>query len=427
MEGALSDVRVVEFAQVVAVPVGGMLLRALGAEVIKVEPPAGDSSRVLRPTGVADFGRLFVVHNRGKRSICLDLTHPRAAEVIEPLVASADVVTASFKRSDLPRYGLTYEQLRAVKPDLVYMENTPYGPEGPMAEMGGYDPVAMGLAGVAFQSNSELRGAPKVTVPAFADFGTGFLAALGVVAALRHRDRTGEGQKVETSLLSTAMVYSSQSSNWIEQLDRERVARLESDLAEARERGEGFADQQRRWWRSFQPGNAGNINFRYYRCADGFISVGCLSPGLAAKLRDALGVTDPRRQPGWDRDAPDAEQRVVEWVEGVEARFEAKTCAEWLDFLRSHGLPCGPVNYSEQALDDEQVAANGYVTELEQPGLGPMRSYAPPLRLSASPVDPLDAPAPEIGADTVDLLADIGLDDDAVASLEADGVVRSPD
>ena len=339
-------------------------------------------------------------------------------------MASADVVTTSFKASDLPRYGLTYEQLRAVKPDLVYLENTPYGPEGPMSDMGGYDPVAMGLAGVAFQSNSDLRGAPKVTVPAFADFGTGFLAALGVVAALRHRDRTGEGQKVETSLVSTAMVFASQSGNWIEHLDRDRIDRLEQELAEARAEGDGFAEQQRRWWRSFQPGNAGNINFRYYRCADGFISVGCLSPGLAAKLRAALGVTDPRREPGWDRDAADAEDKVVAWVEGIEARFAEHTCAHWLDFLRSHGLPCGPVNYSEQAIDDEQIAANGYVSELDQPGLGPMRAYGPPLRLSASPVGRLDQPAPGVGQHTGDVLTDIGLDEATVASLIDDGVVR---
>ncbi|MEL7206655.1 MAG: CoA transferase, partial [Actinomycetota bacterium] len=382
-----------EFAQVVAVPVGGMLLTALGADVIKVEPPGGDSSRVIRPTGVEDQGRLFVVHNRGKRSLCLDLTHERAAEVIEPLVASADVVTTSFKRTDLPRYGLTYEQLKARKPDLVYLENTPYGPEGPLADMGGYDPVAMGLTGVTYQASSELRGAPRLMVPAFADFGTGFLSALGVVAALRHRDLTGEGQKVETSLVATALVYSSQSSNWVDALDPDRVAALDADMAQARADGETFAKQQERWWRSFRPDDAGNISFRYYRCADGFISVGCLSPGLAARLRQALDVVDPRSDDGWNPDHPEAEKRITAWVEDIEARFAAETCDHWLEFLRSHDLPCGPVNYSEQALSDPQIEANGYISDFDQPGLGAMRAYAPPLRLSASPIDPLASPA----------------------------------
>ncbi len=422
MSGALADVRVIEFAQVVAVPVGGALLAGLGADVIKVEPPSGDSSRFIRPTGSKDQGRLFIVHNRGKRSISLDLTHERAKEVIEPLVASADVVTTGFKRSDLPRYGLSYEQLSAIKPDLVYLESTPYGPKGPMADMGGYDPVAMGLTGAAFQAASDLRGAPKTMVPAFADFGTGFLAALGVVAALRHRDLTGEGQKVETSLVATAMVYSSQSSNWIDSLDVERVAKLSATMAEAQAEGATFAEQQRLWWRSFRPDNAGNATFRYYRCADGFISVACLSPGLIARFYRAMDLFDPRQAKEWDDQAADAEEKLLDWVTAIEKRFEAETCSHWLAFLAENGIPCGPMNTSEQALDDPQIKANDYLSDFDQPGLGPMRSYAPPVRLSGSPTEPL-GPAPAKGADTGDILTDIGLDDAAVEDLFAAGVL----
>ncbi|MGF1598852.1 MAG: CaiB/BaiF CoA transferase family protein [Acidimicrobiales bacterium] len=422
MSGPLSDVRVVEFAQVVAVPVGGMLLAALGADVVKVEPPTGDSSRLIRPTGARGQGRLFLVHNRGKRSVGIDLAHPRAAEVVAPLVASADVVTTSFKRSDLPRYGLTYEQLRTVRPDLVYLENTPYGPAGPMADLGGYDPVAMGLSGVAWKANAELRGAPRLMVPAFADFGTGFLAALGVVAALRHRDRTGEGQKVETSLVATALVYSSQSSNWIDGVDDARVAQLDETLAATRETGAAFAAQQDVWWESFRPGNTGNVYFRYYRCADGFISVGCLSPGLNARFRAALDITDPRLDGDWDQAAFDAEDRLLAFVTSVEDRFAAGSCDDWLTHLRRHGIPCGPVNTPEQALDDPQITANDYVTAVDQPGVGRFRAYAPPLRLSATPIDDL-GPAPAVGADTSDVLTDLGFDPDRIADLEAAGVV----
>ncbi len=422
MSGPLADVRVIEFAQVVAVPVGGALLAGLGAEVIKVEPAAGDAARLIRPTGATGRGRLFLVHNRGKRSLALDLGHDRAREVIEPLVASADVVTTGFKRSDLPRYGLTYEDLSAIKPDLVYLESTPYGPNGPMADMGGYDPVAMGLTGAAFMAAGDVRGAPKTMVPAFADFGTGFLAALGVVAALRHRDLTGEGQKVETSLVATAMVYSSQSSNWIHGVDEERVEQLDAELAAAHQAGAGFAEQQAHWWRSFRPDNAANTTFRFYRCADGFISVACLSPTLVRRFFEAMDITDPRRSPGWDPDAPDADERVVEWVAGVEAVFAAQPCGHWLDHLRSHGVPCGPVNTSEQAVDDPQVVANGYVTDFDQPGVGGMRSYAPPVRLSSSSSAPL-GPAPAVGADTDDVCDELGLAPGVVAELRDAGVI----
>ncbi|MDH3683537.1 MAG: CoA transferase [Acidimicrobiia bacterium] len=422
MSGALADVRVIEFAQVVAVPVGGALLAGLGAEVIKVEPLAGDASRLVRPTGSKGQGRLFIVHNRGKKSVGLDLTHERAREVIEPLVASADVVTTGFKRADLPRYGLTYGELSAIKPDLVYVESTPYGPAGPMADLGGYDPVAMGLSGVAFQAASELRGAPKTMVPAFADFGTGFLTALGVVAALRHRDLTGEGQKVETSLLATAMVYSSQSSNWIERLDNDRADRLAVQLAAAQTEGAPFAEQQALWWRSFRPDNHANATFRYYRCVDGFISVACLSPGLVARFHRALEVSDPRHRDGWDPRAPGADEELIDWVTSIESTFAKQPCEFWLRHLTEHGVPCGRVNTSEQAVDDPQVVANGYLSDFDQPGLGPMRSYDSPVRLSGSPTPPL-GPAPAVGADTGDLLADLGLGAEHVADLRLAGVI----
>ena len=422
MSGPLQDVRVVEFAQVVAVPVGGGLLAGLGAEVIKVEPASGDAARLIRPTGSKGQGRLFLVHNRGKRSIAIDLAHERAREIVEPLVASADVVTTGFKQTDLPRYGLTYEELSAIKSDLVYLENTPYGPAGPMADMGGYDPVAMGLSGAAFQAAADVRGAPRTMVPAFADFGTGFLGALGVVAALRHRDLTGEGQKVETSLVATAMVYSSQSSNWIDGIDDERVAELDADLADAQASGAGFAEQQERWWRSFRRDNVGNATFRYYRCADGFISVACLSPVLVRRFYEAMDLTDPRRGAGWDPDAPTADDELLAWVTGIEATFAAETCAHWLDHLRAHGVPCGPVNTAEQAVDDPQVTANGYLTAFEQPGVGRMRSYAPPVRLSASDPEPL-GPAPAVGADTDAVCDELGLSSSTVADLRAAGVV----
>jgi crotonobetainyl-CoA:carnitine CoA-transferase CaiB-like acyl-CoA transferase len=423
MSGALADVRVVEFAQVVAVPVTGMLLRALGADVVKVEPPSGDASRLIRPTPTKGQGRLFLVHNRGKRSIGLDLTHERAGEVIEPLVAAADVVTTGFKRTDLPRYGLSYDDLVAIKPDLVYLENTPYGPKGPMADMGGYDPVAMGLTGAAFQAAADVRGAPRTMVPAFADFGSGFLGALGVVAALRHRDRTGQGQRVETSLVHTAMVYSSQSANWIDGLDDDRVAELSADLARAQAAGAGFAEQQERWWRSFRPDNAGNVYFRYYRCADGFISVGCLSPALNARFRAALDLTDPRHRESWDPASPTANDELAVWTAGVETRFAARSCQHWLDHLRSHNIPCGPVNTSEAALSDPQILANHYLSETDQPGVGHLRAYAPPLRMSASPVDPLAVPAPSLGGDSAEVLRDVGLGDDTIADLFHAGVL----
>ena len=179
--GALADLRVVEFAQALAVPYCGKILGDLGATVTKIEPPRGDTYRLQGRTHVPHEGREFPINNRGKRSVCLDFTKPEARTVIDALVRDADVVLVSMKGTDLPRFGLDYETLRAVNEQVVYLQNSPYGSEGPLATEGGYDVVAMGLAGMSalLAAPDDSGDAPLMVRPALADIVTGMLAASG--------------------------------------------------------------------------------------------------------------------------------------------------------------------------------------------------------------------------------------------------------
>lgn len=421
-DGPLADVRVLEFAQVMAIPTCGALLADMGAEVIKVEPPYGDSFRLHLRTGVPGEGKGYAIFNRGKRGLCLDLTHDQARPVVERLVRSADVVLVSLKASDLPRYGLDYERLRSIRPQLIYLENTPYGPEGPYSRDGGYDVVVQGMSGTGAITSAPVEGAPRFVRPAYSDMGTGFLSALAVVAALRHRDRTGQGQRVHTSLLATAIALGANLLHRFEELDGPAWGELENGLRELRAEGAGFAEQQALYYRKLQVQGEGNVYFRHYRTRDGFVSVGCLSPALAERFRKATGVEDPRRRPDYDPEAPGARDALEAMVRETEKLFARYTTAEWIDRLRAAGVPCGPFNFPTEVFSDPQVRANDYLVALEHPALGRYETFAPPLRMEASTVE-VRGPAPALDADTDAILGELGYAREEIDLLRREGAV----
>lgn len=420
--GPLAGVRVLEFAQVIAVPMCGLLLADLGADVIKLEPPRGDTFRLHQATGVRGEGRGFVVFNRGKRSVCLDLGHPDAREVVERLMRHADVALLSLKAADLPRYGLEYARVSAWNPRLIYLENTPYGPRGPYGEDGGYDVVVQGMSGLGAITASDVGGSPRQIRPAYADMGTGFLSALAVVAALLHRDRTGEGQRVETSLLSTAITLAGNIVHHFPALDAPVWQAFADELARLREDGAGFGAQQALFYRTVQATGIGNIYFRHYRTRDGFVSVGALSPGLYERFRRATGLEDPRRRKGFEAATPEGYDALTAMVRSAEDLFRTRDSADWIRHLRAAGVPCGPFHFPTQVFDDEQVRANEYLVELEHPSLGRYETFAPPIRLSESPAR-AERPSPPLDAHTDEVLAELGLSEERIAKLRAAGAV----
>lgn len=419
--GPLAGVRVIEFAQALAIPAAGLLLADMGADVVKVEPPTGDAIRHTMEPILPGESKGHTLLNRGKRCLCLDVTDPRSRPVIERLVRSADIVLTSFKPADLPRYGLTYEDLRVMRPDIIYLEHQPLGSKGPLGGGPGYDVIVQGLSGVAVIAARTRDGVPVNIRPAFNDMGTGFLSALAVVAALRHRDLTGEGQRVETSLLGTATTLANQLVSWFAATDPPRDERFSAEIAEARARGAEYDEQRGIWEQNYLKGGFANIYFRHYRTADGFVSVGCLSPGLNARFRAAVGVRDPREEPGFDLSAEANRERLALLVRETEAIFASRTTAEWVTGLQAGGVPCGPFNFPPDVFHDPQLLENGYIIELEHPLFGAYKTFGPPIVMDKTPLA-VQGPPPLLDQHTDEVLAELGFSPDERAALRASGV-----
>ena len=232
----LEGIKVVEFAQNLAIPACGRILAAMGADVVKVEPPGGDAMRATAGLGPRE-SRAFAQINPGKRGMAIDLRSSKASPVVDALFRWADVALVAFKGSDLVRYGLDWDHARLVNPRLIHLTHTPFGPRGDDAEVGGYDALVQAVSGMGFLMNRTENGTPVATRPAVNDAGTGIASVAGVIAALRHRDHTGEGQRVDTSLLGTAMSLSLGTHGFFEMTDVERTAELEVQMAAAREAG----------------------------------------------------------------------------------------------------------------------------------------------------------------------------------------------
>jgi formyl-CoA transferase len=323
--GALDGVKVLELAQALAVPFAGVLLADMGADVVKVEPPAGDGIRHTMEPILPGESKGYTLINRGKRAICLDVSRRESRPVVEALVRWADVVMVSLKPADLPRYGLTYEAMVTVNPRIIYLEHVPLGKQGDFGREPGYDVIVQGLSGTSVITAREREGVPVNIRPAFNDMGTGAFSALGIVAALRHRDQTGEGQRLETSLLGTAMALGNQLLSWFAATDPPSDEQFFADITAARARGAAFAEQRAIWEDRYLRGGLGNVYFRHYRTLDGFVSVGCLSPQLNARFRTVTGVHDPRTEAGFDLGSEEGRARMKTLVVEAEAVFAART------------------------------------------------------------------------------------------------------
>lgn len=420
--GALAGIRVLEIAQALAVPFAGILLADMGADVVKVEPPGGDGIRYTMEPIVPGESKGFTLVNRGKRGICLDVTRAESRPVLERLARWADVVMVSLKPADLPRYRLRYEDFAAINPRVVYLEHVPLGKRGPFGGDPGYDVVVQGMSGTAVLTARERDGAPMNIRPAFNDMGTGAFSALGVVTALRHRDLTGEGQRIETSLLGTSMALGHQLLSWFGVTDAQKDGPYREEMAEARARGDGFADQRAIWERHYVRGGYANIYFRHYRTKDGFVSVGCLSPQLNARFREVTGVLDPRTEPGFDLGAAEGYDRLTQLVRETEDLFATRTTTEWVTVLRTGGIPCGPLNFPPDVFHDPQLVENGYVVDMEHPLLGPYKTFGPALQMDATPVR-VGASAPQLDEHTDGVLGELGFDTGEIGALRAAGVV----
>ena len=417
--GILDGIKVLELAQNAAIPHCGRLLAGLGADVVKVEPPGGDAMRLLAQLGPME-AKGYAVINPGKRSIAVDLAAQGAGEVIDALFRWADVALVAFKGPDLDRFGIGWDHARTVNPRLVHLTNTSFGPEGPDADEGGYDALVQGRSGVGFIMNRSAGGVPLPTRPAVNDFGTGMFSAFAVLAGLRHRDRTGEGQRIDTSLLGTAISLGTAVLGRFDAVDTETLAEFAEDLELMRSAGVDFDTQRESYEDRVQAGQgAFRLYFRHYRTADGLISVAGLSAGLFTKFHQVTGLPQVDRS---DHSAPG----FLAVVDAAEELFSTRTTAEWLETLRAVGYPCSPYNLPYEALDDPQVRANDFVVDLEHPVFGTYTTTGMPVRFEKA-ASGVSGPSPTFATHTMEVLAEAGLERRRVAELTAAGIVIDGD
>ena len=395
MQHALNGIRVLDVTQVMAGPYCAMLLCDLGADVVKVEtPPHGDASRRMAGARGTDSPAFNAV-NRGKRGLVVDMKTGRGRDVVVRLARAADVFVENARPGVMGRMGLGYADLRSANPGLVYASISGYGQTGPHGSRGGFDLVAQGVAGI-MSVTGESGGPPvKAGIP-LTDLGAGLFAAIGILAALQHRARTGEGQHVDTSLVEAGVALSV----W--------------------EATEFFASG-----RAPQPmGSAHRMSAPYQAlaCADGYITIGAANDRLFERLCSLLGHPEWSSDPEYADDTARVANRQA-LAERIEAVTKLRPRGHWLALFEDHGVPCGPINSYADVFDDEQIAARGMVVETDHPTLGRLRTLGSPLKMSRTPPQP-GRPAPLLGQHTDDVLREAGYAPADVAALRAAGVVR---
>ena len=422
MPGPLEGIKVLEFTQIIAGPFGGMLLADMGADVIKVEPMEGEPWR-LALQFIPGESKTYMSLNRGKRSLPLDLTKKEAVGIVYEMIPEIDVVIVNA-RPDVPaNLGIDYETLSSINPRLIYCDNTAFGRRGPDSYRPGYDLIIQAMSGLMAAEGKIRNGVPQlITSTAVADFTTGVAIAWGVCAALFHRERSGQGQRVDTSLLASGLAVQTGGFMEVESVDREdREAFLEV-LEAMREAGAPYSEIDQQQQEMMNPFRRGSIYYRTYQAKDGALAVACLSDRLRKRVADVLEIDDPRFQPGYDPMSPQVLDLSDELVERAEELFLERTVEEWLDIFDSVGVPAGPVRYIQELLQDEQVRGNGLVVDLEHSLAGPVKMVGPMIQMSETPLEARSA-SPALGEHTEEILDAMGYSESQIEVLKGNGVV----
>jgi len=402
MAGALDGLRVIDLTRVVAGPLCAQMLGDLGADVAKVERRGdGDDLRALGPPFVqgSEDSTYFVSLNRNKRSVSVDFAKPEGAAILKRMAAQADVLIENFRPGTLARYGLGYEDLRAVNPRLIYCSVTGFGQSGPYAGRSGYDFVAQAMAGL-MEVTGEADGMPgggpqRVGVPV-ADMFTGFAATVSILAALRHRDATGEGQTIDVNLFETmTSLMQAPMSSW---LNAGRIfPRSGNDSPVA-------------------------VPYGVFEGSDARFVIGVLNDREFVRLAEALGHPEWSDDPRFRRARDRVEHRVA-LLDRMRTLLKTRPRAEWLAKLEEAKITSGPINTAEDVEADPHIAARGMIREIPHHAGGTVRVVTSPLHLSATPPE-IRHGVPAPGGDTDAVLAEFaGMDAAEIAAARKAGIV----
>ncbi len=394
-KGPLDGMKVIELAHVMAGPVCGLMLADMGAEVIKVEKPTGDDTRRAVPPEIAGESASYMMVNRNKRGIVLNLKDSRAVAILKKMLATADVVLENYRKGTMERLGLGYEELRRANPGLIHAGISGFGRTGPYAERGGFDLIAQGMSGL-MAITGEGPGRPPVKVGApVSDITAGILMAMGVSAAYAHRLRTGEGQRVDTSLFEAAITQT----YW------------QSAIAFATGTSPG------------PMGSAHPLNAPYqaFRTADGWINIGAANQTNWERLVRLIGAPELNDDPRFAANAGRM-ANLAALTETLTAIFRRKSTGEWLELLEDGGFPAGPVLSIAEMHADPQTRAREMVVMTDHPVAGRVETLGPPVKFDRTPGG-IRCPAPTLGQHTREVLAGYGYGEAEIEGFIAAGVV----
>jgi len=395
--GPLAGIKVIELCHVMAGPACGVMLADMGAEVIKIEKiPGGDDTRRTVPPKIGDEAASFLMMNRNKRGIAVDLKTEDGKRVVRRLLKDADVVTENYRRGAMERMGLGYETLKAGNPRLIYCAISGFGRSGPYADRGGFDLIAQGMSGL-MSITGEGPGRPPVKVGSpVTDITAGILAAMGILAALHARERTGEGQMVDTSLFEAgiALTY------W------------QSAIALAT----GVA-----------PGPMGsahplNAPYEAFETSDGWITLGAANQTTWLRLVELLEQPQLAQDPRFAESSGRIQNRIA-LAETLAPGFRKRSSAEWLAALERAKIPAGPVLDILQMQTDPQTLARDMVVEAEHSKLGPVKTLGAPVKFSATPGG-VRRGAPVFGEHTREVLREHGFADAEIDRMAQAGAIQ---
>jgi crotonobetainyl-CoA:carnitine CoA-transferase CaiB-like acyl-CoA transferase len=402
MKGALSGLRVLDLTRVLAGPWATQMLADFGAEVIKIEKPGeGDDTRgwgppfLTNPDGSRGDAAYFQAANRGKHSVCIDMTKSQGQDILRQLAAKSDIVIENFKVGGLKKYGLDYGSLKVVNPRLIYCSITGFGQSGPFANRAGYDFMIQGMAGVMSITGAP-EGEPQKIGVAFSDIFAGLHAVIGIQAALFHRERTGEGQHIDISLLdSQVAVLANQALNYL--VGGNIPKRL---------------------------GNAhpNIVPYQTFETADGYIIIAVGSDRQYTEFCNIIGAPELSHAP-YNTNRGRVENRGT-LIPMLLPFLKTRSTQDWVDAFESAAVPCGPINSIDEVFQNPQVLARGLVKTLERDDGLKVPTVQNPIVFSQTPTE-VKRPSPILGKDTSPILQSLlGLNEDEIAGLAKLGVIN---
>ena len=391
----LENVKVLDLTRVLAGPYASMMMADFGAEIIKIESPkTGDDSRAFGPF-VGGESAYFMSLNRGKRSITMNLKSPKAQELFKKMVKKVDVVLENYRPGTMEKFGLGYEEIKKINPNIIYTACSGFGHTGPYSKKPAYDVIVQGMGGIMSITGQE-NGAPTRVGASVGDLTAGLFAVIGTLTALYNREKTGVGQKVDVAMLDC------------------QVAILENAISRYLVNG-------------VAPGPIGNRHpsitpFEAFQAKDGYVIIAVGNDRLWKKFCDLIGRQELIGDERFITNAKRTEnQKQLKGI--LDTIFPAKTVDEWLEAIDGAGIPCGPINKIDRVMKDPQVLAREMIVEVDHPVAGKFKMPGIPIKLSETPGE-IESPSPLLGQHTEEILNELlGLSKEDVAKLKEEGVL----